>query len=96
MRLLIIAPALLALAACASNEPPKPAVASAAAAASGTVVAGTADKVVCHRVQAMGELTSHTVCEKQSDIDLRGQQSLQDTAAANQRSHMHAVPGSGG
>jgi uncharacterized lipoprotein YmbA len=96
MRLFIIAPALLALAACASNEPAKPAVAAAATAASGAAVASAEDKVVCHRVQAIGELTSHTLCEKQSDIDLRAQQALQDAANANQRAHAHAVPGSGG
>ena len=95
MRFIIIASALLALAACASNEPAKPAVAAAAPAASGVVVADAQDKVVCRRVQGMGELVTHTKCEKQSDIDLHNQESLQEAGRAQQAAHMHAVPGSG-
>ncbi|HEY9027558.1 MAG TPA: hypothetical protein VIP05_24915 [Burkholderiaceae bacterium] len=94
MRSFFIASIVLALAACASNEPAKPMAASAAPAASGVQVASE-DKVVCHRVQAIGELTSHTVCEKQSEISLRDQNALQEAARQNQANHMHAVPGSG-
>jgi uncharacterized lipoprotein YmbA len=89
MRLFIIAPALLALAACASTEPAKPAVAGAAPAASGAVVASAGDKVVCHRVQGMGELTTHTVCEKQSELDLQAQEALQNTLLNNPRARGH-------
>jgi|GEM_PF-4606684 len=94
MRSICLATVVLALAACASNEPAKPAVAAADPAASGTQVAAQ-DKVVCHRVQGMGELTTHTVCEKQGDINLRDQDALQQAARQNQANHMHAVPGSG-
>ena len=94
MRSILIASLVLALAACASNEAAKPAVAAADPAASGVQVAAQ-DKVVCHRVQAMGELVTHTVCEKQSDINLRDQSALQEAARQNQANHMHSVPGSG-
>jgi len=94
MRSFLIASAVLTLAACASNEPVKPAVAAADPAASGVQVADE-DKVVCHRVQGMGELTTHTVCEKQSEINLRDQDALQQAARQNQANHMHTVPGSG-
>jgi DNA-binding helix-hairpin-helix protein with protein kinase domain len=53
------------------------------------------DKIVCHRVQGMGELTTHTVCEKQSEVNLRNQEALQEAAQRNQANHMHGVPGSG-
>ena len=96
MRLFFIAsPPLLALAACASNTPEPVAAVAAAPAASGVVVAD-ADKVICHRVQGMGELHMHTECAKQSEIDLRAQQALQDAGRTQQAAHMHAVPGSGG
>ncbi|MFL6682586.1 MAG: hypothetical protein ACJ8IK_29885 [Burkholderiaceae bacterium] len=94
MRSILIASAVLTLAACASNEPARPAVAAANPAASGVQVASE-DKVVCHRVQGMGELTTHSVCEKQSEISLRDQNALQEAARQNQANHMHAVPGSG-
>jgi uncharacterized lipoprotein YmbA len=94
MRFFFIASSVLALAACASNEP-GPKVAAVAPAASGAQVAAE-DKTVCHRVQAMGELTTHTVCEKQSDVNLRGQEALQEAAQRNQANHMHAVPSGGG
>lgn len=93
MRFLFIASSVLALAACASNGPGQQ-VAAAAPAASGVEVAA-GDKTVCHRVQAMGELTTHTVCEKQSDVNLRSQEALQEAAQRNQANHMHPVPGSG-
>ena len=94
MRSILVASVVLTLVACASNEPAKPAVAAADPAASGIQVAAQ-DKVVCHRVQGMGELTTHTVCEKQSEINLRDQNALQEAARQNQANHMHAVPGSG-
>ena len=95
MRFFVIASAVLALAACGSTGPAQPAAAAAAPAASGMQVAAE-DKVVCHRVQAMGELVTHTICEKQSEINLRSQEALQEAARQNQANHMHAVPGSGG
>ena len=95
MRLFFIALPLLALAACASTPGEQPSAAAAAPAASGVEVAA-GDKVICHRVQAMGELHMHTECAKQSEIDLRAQQALQDAGRANQAAHMHTVPGSGG
>ncbi len=97
MRLLLLASAVLALSACASNGPAQPTAAAAAAApaASGAQVA-TEDKVVCRRVQAMGELVTHSVCEKQSEVNLRNQEALQEAAQRNQANHMHAVPGAGG
>lgn len=94
MRFLFIASAVLALAACASNGPGQQA-AAAAPAASGVQVAAE-DKTVCRRVQAMGELTTHTVCEKQSEVNLRNQEALQEAAQRNQANHMHAVPSGGG
>ena len=93
MRFLFIASSVLALSACASNGP-DPKAAAVAPAASGVQVAAE-DKTVCHRVQAMGELTTHTVCEKQSDVNLRSQEALQEAAQRNQANHMHTVPGSG-
>ncbi len=96
MRLFILASAVLSLAACASNTSAPQGVAAVAPAASGAVVANAdEDKVICHRVQGMGELHMHTECAKQSDIDLRAQQALQDAGRAQQAAHMHAVPGSG-
>jgi hypothetical protein len=95
MRLFIIASPLLALAACASNTAEQQSTAAAAPAASGVVVAAE-DKVICHRVQGMGELHMHTECAKQSELDLRAQQALQDAGRAQQAAHMHSVPGSGG
>ena len=93
MRFLFIASSVLALAACASNDP-SPKVAVVDPAASGVQVAAE-DKTVCHRVQGMGELTTHTVCEKQSEVNLRNQEAMQEAAQRNQANHMHAVPGSG-
>lgn len=94
MRSILIASAVLTLAACASSEPVKPTVAAANPAASGVQVASE-DKVVCHRVQGMGELTTHTVCEKQSEISLRDENALQEAARQNQANHMHPVPSMG-
>ena len=94
MRFLFIASAVLALAACASNGPGQQAAAAATPAASGVQVAAE-DKTVCHRVQAMGELTTHTVCEKQSEVNLRNQEALQEAGQRQQANHMHPVPGSG-
>lgn len=97
MRFFFTATALLALAACASNEPVQPAAAPAAAAAASGAVVADADKIVCHRVQDPGALVTHNLCEKQSEINLRAQDALQQAARANQAAHMHAVPtGSGG
>ena len=93
MRFLFIASSVLALAACASNGPGQQ-VAAAAPAASGVEVAAE-DKTVCHRVQGMGELTTHTICEKQSEVNLRNQEALQEAGQRQQANHMHSVPGSG-
>ena len=93
MRLLFIASSLLALAACASSPAGAPAVAAATPAASGTVVAAE-DKVVCRRTQDAGALVTHTVCEKQSEMDLHKQEALQEAGRAQQAAHMHPVPGS--
>jgi hypothetical protein len=95
MRSIFVASVVLSLVACASNEPAKPAVAAADPAASGTQVAAQ-DKTVCRRVQGLGELTTHTVCDKPSEINLHDQNALQEAARQNQANHMHAVPGSGG
>ncbi len=95
MRLLFIASSLLALAACASNQPAAPTVAAVGPAASGAVVASADDKVVCHRVQDAGALVTHTLCQKQSEIDLHNQEALQEAGRAQQAAHMHPVPGSG-
>jgi hypothetical protein len=92
MRRLFIASSLLALAACASKTPAPQVVASAAPAAS----SADDDKVICHRVQAPGELRMHPECAKQSEIDLRAQEALQDAGRAQQAAHMHAVPGGRG
>ena len=94
MRLLLLASSVLALAACAS-VPDQPAKAAAAAPAASGVQVADEDKIVCHRVQGMGELVTHSVCEKQSEVNLRNQQALQEAAQRNQANHMHAVPGSG-
>ena len=93
MRFLFIASSVLALAACASNGPGQQ-VAAAAPAASGVEVAAE-DKTVCHREQGRGELTTHTICEKQSEMNLRNQEALQEAGQRQQANHMHAVPGSG-
>jgi hypothetical protein len=43
----------------------------------------------------MGELTTHTICEKQSEVNLRNQEALQEAGQRQQANHMRSVPGSG-
>jgi hypothetical protein len=87
MRLFILIAPLLALAACASTEPAPQVVASVDPAAS-----DPAGKVVCRRVQAMGELHTHTECSRPSAMDLDAERVLQEAGRAQQAAHMHAVP----
>jgi hypothetical protein len=62
MRLHLLAPLVLALAACASNEPVQPVAAVAPApAASGAVQVASAQK--CHRETRTGSNLYQTVCE---------------------------------
>ena len=94
MRFFIIGCTLLASVVCASNATAQ-AVAAAAPAASQPAETPPEDKVICHRIQDPGSLTTHKVCEKQSVMDLNKQNALQDAGRAQQAAHMHPVPGSG-
>jgi len=92
MRHLIAAAALLALAACAAEQP---VVVASAAPAPAVAEAASAPKMVCHREEATGSHMNKTVCEPDYQDNHAAQDAARSWADQNTRVNPSAVKTTG-